>query len=324
MKNLLTLLAAIVLGFSSAQDDSSPVATTDMINRDVELPELATEIIPLNITALGQLLALDIEPAGIWCQTGSTEYSAELMEERNMPIPSDTPCYSGEDGYDWEVIAALNADLVIGWGQEEADIAEAIVPFFGTQTYSVDGGDSFDMYDESLRAIAQLTGMEEKAEEVIAATRDRAEAYTSIIEDRATVLHMGTSDAEEFWVFGQPSLNCTLLDEIADCVAPGPASNFYANGTSEMVLSVDPDVILVVNRVGTDEALMEALAANLLWGELSAVQEGRVYIMPHDSRPSSIWGINDYLDTVAPLIYPDLFPDGPLTNEQVQEILANQ
>jgi ABC-type Fe3+-hydroxamate transport system substrate-binding protein len=137
------------------------------------------------------------------------------------------------------------------------------------------------------------------------------------------VLHLLTADGQAFNMFGPESLNCQLLDRVADCVAP-EEGGYYVEGTAELVLSLDPDVILLVNY--TDDladpaGATAALAGNPLWAEVRAAREGRVHALPYDARASSVWGVGNYLDLVAPLIHPDAFPTGPLTEDQVAAAL---
>ena len=105
----------------------------------------------------------------------------------------------------------------------------------------------------------------------------------------------------------------------------GGASWAYET-TSEGVLSLNPDVIIFGNWSSDEtqnEALFEQLSTDPLWQEVAAVQNDRVLITPGYDNPiaSSLPAATKILDTFAPRIYPDVF-DGPLTDEQVQEILA--
>lgn len=329
MRRALVLLALLPLPALA-----EPVAATDLLGREVALDRPAERVVAGNITALGQMLALGLEPAATFCAPEERRPAAYLRRQRNMVVPADTPCISNLDwSIDWEAVAATDADLFVGWDEEEAAVAAAILPFFGTATYETTGqGDSLETYEASLRGIARLTGREAEAEAALDATRARIEAYANRAAERApepvTALHVGTQDRRGFFVFAQGSLNCRLLDRIADCVAPGAPDDFYVEGTSEMILAVDPEVILLLDYAGGGvgsgedaDAFLEALSADPLWGELRAVRAGRVHLLPHDARASSVWGVSDYLDTVAPLLYPDIFP-APLTDAEVAAALG--
>lgn len=320
MKPLLLSLPLLwAAGLAAAQE----VTATDAHGQSLTLPAPAARVVADSITGLGQLLALGIAPVGSFCTPGA-DAAESLLAERNMPLPAGTPCFSNPDwSNDWEKVAALEPDLFIGWAAEDAALLDGIAPFFSAQAFATDGssGDSLDMYDASLRAIGTLTGRDAEAEAAIAATRARVAAYAALAPAAPPrVLHLFADGGAVFWIFGQGSLNCQLLEEIADCAAPGGPDEFYVQGTSELLLRIDPDVLVVVAYAGdylTDAAGLAAMtAADPLWSELTAVRDGRVVLMPHDARASSVYGINDYLDTIAPRLYPETFP-APLSAEQV-------
>ncbi|MCG8478310.1 MAG: hypothetical protein MI724_04375 [Spirochaetales bacterium] len=61
----------------------------------------------------------------------------------------------------------------------------------------------------------------------------------------------------------------------------------------------------------------------MLWNELTAVENGSVYLVPvSQARTNTIQSVAGAVDTLMPLIYPEVFPDGPLTDERVREILS--
>lgn len=94
----------------------------------------------------------------------------------------------------------------------------------------------------------------------------------------------------------------------------------------ESLLALNPDVLIFSNWEGslTDEELLAVVAENPLWGELTAARNGRVIIPENYSNPNlaSFPDAEKFLDRFMPLIYPDIFPNGPLTDEEVREILA--
>lgn len=313
----LPLVALTTCGWAQS------VTATDLLGRTVTLPAPAQRVIADTITGLGQLIALGIEPIAVFCAPGM-EPSAYLLAERNMVVPQGLPCINGADwATDWEIVAAQKPDLFIGWGQEDVAIAADIVPFFGTKAFSADGssGDSLTMYDASLLGIGTLTGRLDKAEAVLQATKDRVAAYDALAPQAGPkVLHVYTSGDGVFWIFGQGSLNCQLLDMIADCVAPGEDGEFYVQSTSELLLQINPDVLLIVayeeEALTTDGGFAARMAGDPLWVELAAVKSGKALLLPYDTRASSIFGINDYLDSVAPIVLPNTFP-AALTEDQV-------
>jgi len=83
---------------------------------------------------------------------------------------------------------------------------------------------------------------------------------------------------------------------------------------------------LVQFAPGGYQALFAKLAEHPLWNELSAVRNDRVIFIPDYTNPTpqSLVGARVMLDELVPRIYPDLFPDGPLTDEDVRRILEER
>jgi ABC-type Fe3+-hydroxamate transport system substrate-binding protein len=67
------------------------------------------------------------------------------------------------------------------------------------------------------------------------------------------------------------------------------------------------------------EDFLAWIAQDPLWGELRAVQEERVIFQPEYSNPifSSIAAGHKAVDMIIPAIFPETFPDGALTDDQV-------
>ena len=319
----LALIGVMPLA-AQATEESEPVTATDMLGRTVTLPKPAERVITLYTEPYAQILALGMTPVGSFGWPGQPLEAAYAPS--GLTIDPSVQAISGTDYLpDWELIAALEPDLVIGWGVDEAQTAEGIVPFFGMETYSETKGDTVADYEASLRALAVLTGREAEAEAAIAAMQDRLAAYEKRAPGDVTVLHLVTNDGQTFLAFNGASINCGMIDRIADCAIDDLGTGRYAELTLEGVYAIDPDVILFTGPIfdGSEiaAAARAATEAQVLWPELRAVKEGRVYYLPIDTRPDSVLTIGLYLDTIAPLVYPDVFPE-PLTDEQVAEILA--
>lgn len=317
---------AKVLDEKKAGEAEAPVTATDMLGRTVSLPKPAQRVVTLYSEPYAQILALEMIPVGSFGWPGQPLEAAYAPS--GLTVDPSVKQISGTDYLpDWELIAALKPDLVIGWGTDEAQTAEGIVPFFGMETYSDTKGDTIADYEKSLRALATLTGRETEAEAAITAMRDRVAAYEKQAPKNLKVLHLGTSDGQTFFAFNGASINCGMIDKIADCAIEDLGTGRYADLTLEGVLAIDPDVILFTGPIfdgpETIAAARAATEAQVLWPELRAVKNGRVHFLPIDTRPDSVLTIGMYFDIIAPLLYPDVFPQA-LTNEQVQEILAKK
>jgi iron complex transport system substrate-binding protein len=74
------------------------------------------------------------------------------------------------------------------------------------------------------------------------------------------------------------------------------------------VVSADPDVIIVQTMLGGIPTItIEDLQAHPIWGEMSAVKQGRVYLVDGDLVSRSGPRIVDGLEALAEAIHPELF-----------------
>jgi iron complex transport system substrate-binding protein len=223
---------------------------------------------------------------------------------------------------DVEQIASLNPDLVIGWSDLRAPL-DGIAPLYAQYYSSV----SLDTFLLNTRNLSIVTDRFEYTGEQIQTALDRVEAYSRLSpRDKSLFITQLSGDEPVFWSYPTNTFNtCGFIERVAICVYPD--SNSWQEMSMEGLLSIDPDVIVLAkyDPSGTTvEAMLTSFAQNEpLWNELHAVQNDAVYVFPPTQVEGyTIQSVVAMLDRMMPLIYPDIFPDGPLTDEQVQEILT--
>jgi iron complex transport system substrate-binding protein len=215
-----------------------------------------------------------------------------------------------------EDIAQARPDLVIGLGgvhEGLRDGLQAIAPLYimGPRTYE----DSLAY----LQDVGRLTGRTAEADAVAERFRERLAAYREQAPKDKTVLVMYGSDVN-FGIDTAGALVGDMLSELTNYPwpAPAPGTEGHASGgiqfSLEEVLEQNPDV-LFVETFGfgptPPEPLSEQLAANPLWSEIKAVQEGEVHEVSF-----AIWGtgrgvrsLSLVLDEAMTRTYPDVFPE---------------
>ncbi|MEM7734451.1 MAG: ABC transporter substrate-binding protein [Deinococcota bacterium] len=315
MKKLISILLGLLFTVTFAQD-GFPRTVVDGQGRELVLEQAPTRIVALFNGNLGTLATLGVLPVG-------TLANQEMLDDPlYFEDSSSIASVQGEDGYSAELIAALEPDLIMAIRQEQVDELSGIAPVYLSGSLS-----SLEDTIIELRRAATLFGLEDDAEAIISQFEDRLEAYALASPGDVSVMFTGLR-ADGIAVRTQNSTDCSLLNQIAMCDWPDPtggASWSFAT-TSEGVLDLDPDVIIYGNWTGgnlSNDEIFTRLDSDLLWQELTAVQNDQVLITPGYNNPiaSSLIGATKILDTFAPQIYPEVF-DGPLTNEQVQEILS--
>ena len=240
---------------------------------------------------------------------------------------SDIEIIPLEDGLpSLEVITALEPDLVI-IPEEFATSFEGIFPTFVRFPLF-----AYEDLFENLPRYGQLFDREAEAEMAIAAFQERVNAYRNAVpRNDLTIMNFATIDESnpsggKLEVRSTNAPDCALLNRILRCPYEDPVANSssWAFPTNvEYVLEQDPDVLLIPVQGRPLEEVRQELESDPLWRELSAIQNDRLILTDVDLGAGGLADAAFLLDTVVPLIFPDVF-DGPLTDEEVQEILAEQ
>ena len=165
-----------------------------------------------------------------------------------------------------------------------------------------DVGD-FDDYLRLLKICTDITGrkdlyevngltVQKQIEAVLAQSRRRLSE-----EEAPTVLCMVASASN---ISAKNSKNNVLGEMLASlgCVNIADSEkSLLENLSLEYILTADPDYIFIVQRGDDTDGMMEKIAleleSNPLWSQLSAVKDGRVYIMEknlYNLKPNHRWG----------------------------------
>jgi ABC-type Fe3+-hydroxamate transport system substrate-binding protein len=314
MRQLL-VLAVFALAWATAQ--TAPVTVVDGLGRELAFDEPPQRVIALYNGNYGLLASLGVRPIGTLV---NPSLRIPLYFDDAASIPSVS---AAEGGIDFEVVASLAPDLILASSLEDVQAMEGIAPVYVPgDTDSLEG-----LYAET-RNLGLALGMAERAEQVIAAFQDRFEAYKRLAPGGVSIM-VAAPDGDNLgsvWLRTSVSPDCRVLNEIATCEWTDPTGGqFWSYETTpEGLLAFDPDVIYFWDAWdGTSEDLLAFLRQDPLWAEVAAVRNGRVLHVAGYTNPiaSSLTAATQLLDTFAPLLYPDVF-DGPLSDEEIQEILG--
>ena len=139
------------------------------------------------------------------------------------------------------------------------------------------------------------------------------------------MLIAGIASTSELALVVGPSRSRQLLDLVARSEWASPTGESWVRGSLETLLAHDPDVLVIGtwDPPGGYDALFAELAEHPLWNELAAVRNDRVIFIPDYTNPTphSLVGARVMLDELVPRIYPERFPDGPLSEAAVQRVL---
>lgn len=204
---------------------------------------------------------------------------------------------------DQELELSLNPDLVILSGRQE----EYVEPFrgLGLTVYFAAEPTTIEGVFDTITTYGLITGHEAEAVALVAdmqARLDALDATLAEVEEGPRVFFELTDTL--YTVSTQSFLGAALERLKAQNVAVGADSDF-PQLTAEAVIAADPEVILLADEAAGQTP--ETVAARPGWAAVTAVVEGRVFIIDDDrsSRPGP--RIIDAMEEWAALLYPDLF-----------------
>lgn len=260
------------------------LSVTDPRGTAVTVPAPPTRIVCLTGLCDDMVVELGLTPAGT--STPALLKNPVLLGERAAQVPTVAGSFGSEDV---ESIAALRPDLVIGLGGVHEPLRAAIerfAPLWLVQPTT---------WEESvgyLRDLGSLTGR--TAEATAGERRFRTTLADGVEQARAT----GQADRKVLLMYGSAdtigvdttdTVNGNLLATLYDYpfVPRGADVETASTYSVEEILAQAPDVVFAFSLLfsSADRTLTDQLAANPVWAQVPAVQQGNVHEM--DPR---LWG----------------------------------
>jgi iron complex transport system substrate-binding protein len=312
----LALFTAFLLSLGTSQNSPTtfPITVTDSAGNEVKFEAAPQKVVCLTTLCLGTLAFLDETPYAV----PDFDFMTEMVYDPNFfeqPLEVQLTEVS-EAGPDFEAVLALAPDLVITNGDPvQYEALASFVPTYAPSWQS----DPLEMFFLDVRNLARVYGEETQTENKIDALLQRAAAYAKASGREKSYYHIfPAGDGKSFYIDGG-AVSCGFVQREGVC-----SSTYQDEGaevTVEGLLELNPDVLLWRD----DPALLETLESDPLWQELRAFQTEQIFVteayLTHG--PDTPFTFALWLDTVMPLVYPDIFPQ-PLSDEQVQEILASE
>ncbi|MDQ0252758.1 iron complex transport system substrate-binding protein [Evansella vedderi] len=300
-KKLFILLAIVLLAACSSTKEEAVATESDSINSneitiegvngEVTLDFPAQKVVVLEWTYAENLLALGMQPAGMADIEGYGEY-VNIEPQLDGSVVD----VGGRQEPNLEVIASIEPDLIIGVSfRHDTMLAEleSIAPTVIFNPYPDD--ESIDLYEEmemTFKEMAKAVGKEAEAEQVLLDLDKKYEEAAAKIEgaDLATndvILTLAYSgpQAPEIRVFTPNSMASIILEKIGLNNIHEPeqfeifgSSTFNVEG---LVKYEDANYLFTVPD--TDNIYENQLKGNKVWGNLTFVQENRLFDLGADT-----------------------------------------
>ncbi|WP_116950426.1 iron-siderophore ABC transporter substrate-binding protein [Jiangella endophytica] len=250
-----------------------------------ELTEAPQRVITLGFSDQDAVLAFGVAPIAVTDWYGEQPHAIWPWAQDELgdaePVVLNEGAFTGMQDFDYETIAELEPDLIIGlytgMTQEEYDTLSVIAP---TVASSPDYPEYGMPWQETTRMVGQILGQAERADELVAAVdqqfADAAAAHPEFAGVEMVVAEQfepGSSFARSATdprtVF-MTQLGFVLPADIAELAGDLDGAPI----SDELMTQLDRD--LLIWNVGHEATLREQIEAKPLYDQLQVVQDGRV------------------------------------------------
>ena len=272
---------------------------TDDRGHTIELTGYPKSIVSISASTTEILFAIGAGSQVV----GRDEYS--VYPDEALQIPSVGAMWEELPS---EAILALEPDLVVAAQIITEDQVQGLRDL-GLQVYWQANPTTYDELFKNLRDMAKLTGHEAETETLIKSLDSRVKAVqekTATVSERPSVFYeLDATDPSNPWTAGSGTFIDYIINQAGGSNAASALQGDYAQISSEQLIAVNPDVILLADAPYGTTA--ESVAERPGWDVITAVKENALY--PIDPNMMSVPGprLVDALETTAKLLHPALF-----------------
>ena len=302
-------------------DDTSSVRTiTDSVGREVEIPAKVETIVPLgNTPRMISYLGLADMVVGIEeCEIATSPIQAYAYPhvDKWSVLPNCGTNAMGETAYYPEQIMQAAPDVILS--TDTADVADNLQNQTGIPVVCVAQGTLFgEDYEQSLRTLADVCGVSDRAETLISfindSLADLSQRVSSVdAANKPSVLAAGATFKGSHSIDGVYTNYAVFEVLAANDVAEEIAGQTGSSGVMvdrEQILAWDPEIIFFDS--GSMGLINSDYAENSgYFDQLQAVQNGNLYQWPNSTWHWSnveIPLVSAYY--VGTLLYPEAFAD---------------
>lgn len=300
---ILLLTLGLLLSACGPSAPITPVAEkmtfTDDLGHTIELTGYPQKIVSLSASTTEILFAIGAGDQVV----GRDEYSVypdAALEVTNVgamweELPS-------------EAILALEPDLIVA-AQIITEDQVAALRDLGLNVYWQANPASYEELWENLRDFGRMTGHEDETETLITGLAARVKSVqdkVATVSERPSVFYeLDATDPSNPWTAGSGTFIDYVINQAGGTNAASALQGDYAQISSEQLITVNPDIILLADALYGTTA--ESVAGRPGWEVITAVKENALY--PIDPNIMSVPGprLVNALEETAKLLHPDLF-----------------
>lgn len=300
-KIIFSIISILLVSSCSSQapplKSNSPygVMSIDDLGREVRFNHPPQRIVSLDpsITEILFALGLNNEVVGV------TDYCDYPEQARS------TSKVGGYINPNIEAIALLEPDLVVTTLKTNTPRLIQQLEDFGIKVFVLDPKKIEDIF-ENISALAKLTYRKERAKEIVGALKERLQEIkrkVAGISRPGVFLEMGK---DPLISVGPGSFAHDLIEIAGGRNVASQSSSPYRRYTLEEILLADPEVIIICSMTPDDSSLAQKKWWKR-WTNMSAVRNGRIYVIEANllTRPGP--RIIEGLMEIAKAIHPEIF-----------------
>ncbi len=294
----IVLLSLLITGVVGCQPQFQPGTHTDDMGRVVSINEIPQRIVSHVPSITETLFALGLGEKVV----GVSDY-CDYPEAAKLK-----PSVGNYFNPSIENIVALDPDLVLTDGHSEnikqLDELEPPITFMVIDPKDIDG------IFKDIELLGKITGSEGKANKLINDMDKRMSEIASLVEDAPRVRVFYIIDATDLtlpWTVGPGSFADALITMAGGENAAAKVQGAWVQFSLEEVVSSDPEIIILPAKHGTAFTSPEVLEGHPVWRGITAVKQGRIYIIDGDLADRSGPRIIQGLEEMAKIIHPELF-----------------
>jgi len=290
---MVLLLLAVTVACQSSDRGIGEVM--DIMGRKVTISKTPEKIVSLAPSATEILFALGLGDRVV----GVDAYSDYPPEAQNIEKIGDF------NGPNIEKILDLKPDLVIAGNKLQEKTIQQLEDL-KVPTVAVESS-TFDNIYGSIQLVGKVTGAQDKAQELVDSMMKRVEDIKAKVKDaeKPTVYYVMSYGEMGNWTSGPGSFINDLIEMAGgECITKDGGAP-WMDYSLETLIERDPDILIVSSDMGT-EANLEGLKNANGYKDLTAVKEGRIYVVESGlvTRPGP--RIVDGLEAIAKILHPDL------------------
>lgn len=304
---LCVILAALLLLSGCGQAASETAPETETVEFQDDLGRQVSVTQPKRVAALiGSF-------ADIWCLAGGKDTLVAAAHDTwtsfDLGLGDDVADLGSITEPSLETLIAAEPDLVLASCKTDADVAlletlESMgipVAYFSVSTFAE--------YLRMLDVCTQLTGQRDNYAQYGTALQQQIDAAIATSDgSRPAVLYVRATGSSVKVKNSEDSVLGEMLRDL-DCENIADSdTGLLENLSIEAILAADPDYIFVVlqgsDSTKAEENLNQALLSNPAWQGLTAVQEGRYYVLENELynlKPNARWG--EAYEKLANILY---------------------